>query len=107
MIEFYHPEFDMGQDPAQETKIQKFLAFHRKHPEVFAAIQDKARCEYPKPYISMRKIIEELRGGFYGMQLNNNFAPYYTDVLIEIEPCYEGRFRRRGRAIQRMKKVPA
>jgi hypothetical protein len=108
VIEFYHPEFDMGQDPAQETKIQKFLAFHRKHPEVFEAIRNEARVLYPAKYMSMRRIIKNLRATSLGLlKINNNYAPYYTDVLIELEPCYDGRFQRRGRALRTMKKVPA
>lgn len=100
------PELPLGQKPAQDTWAQKFEIFNQKHPEVLIAIRHEAKYRLPAGRIAMREIIESLRRNLK-WEINNNFAPYYVDVLIEEDPWFETRFQRKRRAARKMKMVPA
>lgn len=103
----FNPELPLGQGPAQETTLQKFIAFHKAHPEVFRAIYLAACDLYNSRRISMRRIAEDLRGQFESLRINNNFLPYYTDLVIEASPAFKTKFERRFRTEVKTKKVPA
>ena len=93
----YEPEL-MALDPAQDTLDQKFMAFHRKHPEVFQEIFGEAsfRRRRGDLSISMKGIFESLRLGLPG--LNNSYTRHYTDLVIERDPTFAPYFQRRRRA---------
>jgi hypothetical protein len=103
----FDPELPLGQGPAQETTLQKFIAFHNAHPEVFSAIYQAACDSYNSRRISMRRIAEDLRGQFGALRINNNFLPYYTDLVIEASPAFRTKFERRFRIGIKTKKIPA
>lgn len=104
MIE-YEPELMPDLPPAQDTNRQKWAAFHRAHPAVFVAISTLAWLEVDHgcEYLSMRDIFGDLRKDFGG--LNNTFAAFYTDALIEKYPYMAAYFHTRRRAAKPMRLV--
>jgi len=109
----YEPEVVPGLPPAQDTRAQRFDEFDKAHPEIFAAICERARTmKYEQifrgvetPRLSMKAIFEELRGRFGRLELNNSYTPFYTDKLIAKYPEYEANFERRRRATKQMRLV--
>ena len=94
----FEREFDFDTPLAQDTKAQKFYAYHRKHPEIYRAIEARALAMTGR--ISTKRIYEELRGHF--PHLNNTFTSDYADLLCEKHPELAPRIERRNRAVSKM-----
>jgi hypothetical protein len=87
---------------AQSQLEEKFLEFHSKHPEVYAALSKFAHewrhRKGPGARLGIRVVIERVRWEL-GLgaedetpRLNNNHAAFYARLLMAQEPRLEGLF---------------
>ena len=87
---------------AQSQLEEKFLEFHRRHPEVYAALSRFSHQwrdrKGPAAKLGIRVVIERVRWEL-GLgaedetpRLNNNHAAFYARLLMTQEPRLEGMF---------------
>lgn len=87
----------------EKTTLDRFLEFHRVHPEVFELFHEAALrvVAAGKRRISARLIAERIRWTFEiergddGFKLNNNYIPYYARLVMILDFKCEGLFERR------------
>jgi hypothetical protein len=80
------------------TTAERWAAFHRANPRVFAAIHDIAddMRKAGRRRIGMKAIFELLRAdptlqtSGKPFKLNNTYAPYYARELVRLSPVFEG-----------------
>ena len=87
---------------AQSQLEEKFLEFHAKHPEVYAALsrfsnQGRDR-KGPDARLGIKMVIERVRWELAlgardeSPRLNNNHSAFYARLLMTQEPALEGMF---------------
>ena len=87
---------------AQSQLEEKFLEFHAKHPEVYAALSRFSHQwrDRKGPYarLGIKMVIERVRWELAlgardeSPRLNNNHSAFYARVLMAQEPALEGMF---------------
>ena len=86
---------------AQSQLEEKFLEFHAKHPEVYAALSDLAhqwRRHRPHARLGIKMLMERVRWELAlgardeSPRLNNNHSAFYARLLMAQEPALEGMF---------------
>lgn len=103
---YFEQELDPSVTPAQDTKAQKWVAFHHKHPEVYQAIKaETLKRSFFHKRLSMRHIVEDLRASLRYLRIDNSFIPFYGDLFCEEFPHLEGKFKKRRRAARAMRLV--
>ena len=100
---YFEPELDFTTaiPPATDTHKQKFAAYHRKYPEIYAAIKREALATTGR--ISTKRIYETLRGRF--PHLDNSYTGDYADLLCDEFPAMAPRIERRRRPERTMRLV--
>ncbi|HVK88311.1 MAG TPA: hypothetical protein VM513_29530 [Kofleriaceae bacterium] len=101
----YTPVIDRDVKPAARPSIEeRFRAFHAANPHVLEELLKLARAHLNAgaTYISSKALYEACRvtlrthhGDDY--KLNNDYTPYYSDLMAEREPRLKGVFRTRQR----------
>lgn len=84
-------DFDIELTPAE-----KFERFHELNPQVFIALESMTRelTNRGRKRIGIKMLFEVLRWNYYmetsdpnsDFKINNNYAPYYSRLLIEKNP---------------------
>ena len=87
---------------AQSQLEEKFLEFHAKHPEVYAALSRFAHQwrdrKGPDARLGIKMVIERVRWELAlgardeSPRLNNNHSAFYARLLMAQEPALEGMF---------------
>ena len=87
---------------AQSQLEEKFLEFHRRHPEVYAALSKFAHQwrdrKGPDARLGIKMVIERVRWELAlgakdeSPRLNNNHSAFYARLLMAQEPELEGMF---------------
>ena len=87
---------------AQSQLEEKFLEFHAKHPEVYAALSRFAHQwrdrKGPDARLGIKMVIERVRWELAlgardeTPRLNNNHSAFYARLLMAQEPALEGMF---------------
>ena len=86
---------------AQSQLEEKFLEFHSKHPEVYAALSLLAhrwRGQKPHARLGIKMLMETVRWELAlgakdeTPRLNNNHSAFYARLLMAQEPRLEGLF---------------
>ncbi len=87
------------------TNAERFAAFHRDNPHVFAEIRrlalDAVACGVRR--WGMRALLEivrfnsAIRTGGDAFKINNNHAPYYARLLMRSEPLLSAFFETRSK----------
>ena len=86
---------------AQSQLEEKFLEFHAKHPEVYAALSDLAhqwRRHRPHARLGIKMLMERVRWELAlgakdeTPRLNNNHSAFYARLLMAQEPALEGMY---------------
>jgi hypothetical protein len=100
---YFEPELDFitSLPPAADTHGQKFAAYHKAHPEIYAAIKREALATVGR--ISTKRIYETLRGRF--PHLDNSYTGDYADMLCDEYHAMAARIERRRRPERKMKLV--
>lgn len=106
MTVHFEQELDPSVAPAQDTKAQRWVAFHHKHPEVYTAIEAETllRARGARR-LGMRHIVEDLRGSLSYLRIDNSFIPFYGDLFCEDHPEHARLFTKKRRAERRMRLV--
>lgn len=78
------------------TPAEKFERFHELNPQVFTALEAMTRqlVNRGRRKIGIKMLFEVLRWNYYmetadpnsDFKINNNYAPYYSRLLIEKHP---------------------
>ena len=87
---------------AQSQLEEKFLEFHAKHPEVYAALSRFSNQwrdrKGPDARLGIKMVIERVRWELAlgardeSPRLNNNHSAFYARLLMAQEPALEGMF---------------
>lgn len=87
---------------AQSQLEEKFLEFHAKHPEVYAALSRFSNQwrdrKGPDARLGIKMVIERVRWELAlgakdeTPRLNNNHSAFYARLLMAQEPALEGMF---------------
>jgi hypothetical protein len=86
-------------------QLERFLAFHRAHPEIYRIFETKA-LELIKAghhHYSARTILEvtrwhvDIRNREQDYKINNNWIPFYSRMFAATYPEHSGFFRQRSR----------
>lgn len=80
----------------------KFEEFHRLNPQVYTALESMTRemVNRGRRKIGIKMLFEVLRWNYYmetddpnsDFKINNNYAPYYSRLLLERHPEWDGIF---------------
>lgn len=99
-------------DPLEYSPAgRKFRTFHNAHPAVYAEIVRRARVAKARGFsrYSVRDIYASMRwefdtgddrrgaSGDVEYRLNNDYTPFYADLIMAREPDLAGFFQTRGR----------
>lgn len=100
----WSPRVSVARESDRPSIEERFRAFHAANPHVFEELLKlaRARLDAGAAYVSSKALYEECRvslrtrhGGDY--KLNNDYTPYYSDLLCEMEPRLKGVIRTRRR----------
>jgi len=94
----YTPIVERDLKPAKRPSIEeRFRAFHAANPHVLEELLRlaRARLNAGATYISSKALYEDCRTSLRTLhgddyKLNNDYTPYYSDLLREREPRLEG-----------------
>jgi hypothetical protein len=97
-----YPEGHVGPPPGQ-TIEEAFYVFHAANPQVYAELVRLARQARRRgvQYVGINMLLEVTRWNFSlrtsgdEFKLNNNWAPYYSRLIMLQEPDLEGIFHTR------------
>ena len=80
------------------TPSQRFEEFNSRNPQVYQALEDMAfqLVKRGRKKIGINMLLEVLRWNYYmktddpnsEFKINNNYAPYYSRLLIERNPTW-------------------
>lgn len=84
------------------TPAERFTEFHSRNPQVYQALEDMAfqLVKRGRKKIGINMLLEVLRWNYYmktddpnsDFKINNNYAPYYSRLLIENNPDWANVF---------------
>ena len=84
------------------TPADKFEEFYRLNPQVYTLLESMTRelVNRGRRKIGIKMLFEVLRWNYYmetddpnsDFKINNNYAPYYSRLLLEKHPEWEGVF---------------
>jgi hypothetical protein len=106
-LQIQFPELLKQTTPATgsyQTPDEAFQTFHANNPQVFRALHSYARQLYDRGVkkFGINALFERLRWDYLvqttgdAFKLNNNYAPYYARLLVEIDPDLDGFLERRA-----------
>ena len=99
----YNDSFALELDFSTElTPAQRFEEFSARNPQVYAALEQMASqlVSRGRKKVGINMLLEVLRWNYYmktddpnsEFKINNNYAPYYSRLLIERNPSWANVF---------------